>query len=165
MSFEDSHCVHAMTTLLWFISNVIFTVLSAFIHADTLTANVFREKASFIEAMTSLKWQTEEKQNNFSFFHYLYGFFLLLFIIITVAGSLCVPKQITGIQLEVSYLSFPARWPEWVNPVSVRMAALHSSCLIHVTHRLCLSCPHRLDPSQCQQNYIATVWILTRTKH
>lgn len=43
-------------------------------YTQTLTANVFRKKASFIEAMTSLKQQTEEKQNN-SFFHYLHGFF------------------------------------------------------------------------------------------
>lgn len=57
-----------------------FTVLSAFLHADTLTANVFREKASFIEAMTSMKQQTEEKQNNFSFFSLpLWVFFIIIY--------------------------------------------------------------------------------------
>ena len=49
---------------------------------------------------------------------------------------MCVPKQITRTQLKVSHLSFLARWPEGINPVSGRMAVLHLSCFIHVTHRL-----------------------------
>lgn len=58
MSSEDSHCVHAKATLLCFISNVIFSLY--YLPFYTLSANLFPEKASFIEAMTSLKQQTEK---------------------------------------------------------------------------------------------------------
>lgn len=46
-----------------------------------------------------------------------------LLIIISVAAILCVPKEITMIQQEVSHLSFPPCWPECINPAAVRMAA------------------------------------------
>lgn len=62
-----------------------------------------------------------------------------LFITFSVADILCVQKEITMIQQEVSHLSFLACWPECINPVSVRMAALYLSTLMHITggcHRL-----------------------------
>lgn len=40
------------------------------------------------------------------------------FIIISVAAILCVPKEITMIQQEVSHLSFMACWPECINPAA-----------------------------------------------
>lgn len=51
-----------------------FFTLSAFLHADTLTANLFQEEATFMEAMTSLKQQTQRKQNNILFLHYFSAF-------------------------------------------------------------------------------------------
>lgn len=57
----------------------------------------------------------------------LFSIFLCLvslFIIISVAAILRVAKEIRVIQQEVSHLSFLARWPECINPVSIRMAAL-----------------------------------------
>lgn len=71
----------------------------------------------------------------------LFATFLLFFIIYYhhCGSSLCVPKQITAIQLEASHLSSLARWPECINPVSVRTAALHLSCLIHVAAAITVS--------------------------
>lgn len=57
-----------------------------------------------------------------------------LLIIISVAGILCVPKEITMIQQEVSHLSSLACWPECINPAAAaRMAALYLSSLMHIT--------------------------------
>lgn len=59
-----------------------------------------------------------------------------LLIIISVAAILCVLKEITMIQQEVSHLSSLAYWPECINPTAAaaaRMAALYLSSLMHIT--------------------------------
>lgn len=56
-----------------------------------------------------------------------------LFIIISDADILGVPKEITMLQQEVSHLFFLACWPECLNPVSIRMEALYLSSFMHIT--------------------------------
>lgn len=81
------------------------------------------------------EWKRNEKQidrlYNFSFSTQPHWVSLL--IIIALAAILCVPKEITLIQQEVSHLSFLTCRPECINPAAVRMAALHLSGFMHIT--------------------------------
>lgn len=69
----------------------IFT-LSVFLHADTL-----KRRGYFIFSV---------------FLHYLSAFLKNYLLSSLWHGTSCVPKQITGIQLEISHLSFLVQWPE-----------------------------------------------------
>lgn len=111
---------------------IFFFILNFFIHH---VRNIYRHIAKLFIIRSEWKdrrqsWEgREEKGSLLSSSLRLVS----LFIIISDADILGVPKEITMIQQEVSHLSFLACWPECLNPESIRMEALYLSCFMHIT--------------------------------